>query len=122
MRRSLAYRRKRPLKTQQWLQNHGFRPLVSAASVARERGEIGMTDARLPMQRYQNRVSLPILQTSNSGSVGTCSAVASAFVCEASIMIETSSACWASVMPFARAIAVCECTQYSHPLAVETAM
>ena len=48
---------------------------------------------------------------SNAASTGTCSAVAIWLVLAARPTMAMNSACWAGVMPLARAAAVCECTQ-----------
>ena len=51
------------------------------------------------------------LHTSKAGSTGTCIAVTSPLVCIAIPITARSSPCAASVMPLARAAAVCEWTQ-----------
>jgi len=60
--------------------------------------------------------------TRKASSTATCKVVTRPLVWCAMPITATSSACCASVIPFARAAAVCECVQYSQEFATETAM
>ena len=52
-----------------------------------------------------------VASASNIGSTGTCSAVTRWLVLPARPTMASNSACWAALMPLARAAALCECTQ-----------
>ena len=68
----------------------------------------GVTGERRHPEQAREQYCIAHSSTRNSWSTGTCMAVTRLFVSEAMPMIASRCICWASVMPFCFAAAVCE--------------